>query len=177
MCFFCFFAIARSACLRVRSLGRNQHSALVACGLPLLFSPQVWHFVRQDADSTHENIDKILRFLILFKNCTNNVNLFICLTIARSACLRLRPGFDYVRLRWLVWNQHSVAFGHLCVEWFDGHSVFRKHNLEFQVWFTYFLMLPHCSVKSPPPVVNALVIAIKLRGRRATDTRRLTQNN
>ena len=65
---FIFFAIARSACLRVRSLGRNQHSALVACGLPLLFSPQVWHFVRQDADSTHENIDNIPRISILLKN-------------------------------------------------------------------------------------------------------------
>ena len=33
--------IFRSACLRVRSLGRNQHSAVVACGLPLLSSPAV----------------------------------------------------------------------------------------------------------------------------------------
>ena len=30
--------------------------------------------------------------------------------IARSAYLRLRPGSAYLRLRWLVENQHSAAF-------------------------------------------------------------------
>ena len=34
-------AIARSAYLRLRSLGENQHSAAFACGLPLLPSPAV----------------------------------------------------------------------------------------------------------------------------------------
>ena len=65
----------------------------------------------------------------------------------------------------------------MCVQCFDGFSEFWKHNLEFQVWFTHFSLLSHRSVKNPPPVVTALVVAIKLRGRRATDTRRLTQNS
>jgi len=88
----------------------------------------------------------------------------MCFATARSACLHLRPVLTYVRLRWLV-------------KCFDVFSEFWKHNLEFQVWFTHFSLLSHRSVKNPPPVVTALVVAIKLRGRRATDTRRLTQNS
>ena len=37
--------------------------------------------------------------------------------IARSAYLRLRPGSAYLRLRWLVENQHSAAFSPLGVRW------------------------------------------------------------
>ena len=73
---FICFAIARSAYLRLRPgsdylrlrwLVEHQHSAAFACGLPLLFSPAVWHVVRQDADSTHENIDNFPGFLYYSK--------------------------------------------------------------------------------------------------------------
>ena len=117
---FCFFAVARSACLRVRSLGRNQHSALVACGLPLLFSPAVWHFVRKDAGSTLGNIDNILQFLILFNivlfvlsqlpvrhacECARSIETSILRSLPAvcSRCFRLRYGTSFGQML----NQHS----------------------------------------------------------------------
>jgi len=119
-----FFAIARSAYLRLRPgsaylrlrwLIENQHSAAFS---PLgvrwsTFDSTPWYFWGRH--STLENIENIPQIIILFKN--RNVVLFICFAIARSAYLRLRPGSAYLRLRWLVENQHSAAFSPLGVRW------------------------------------------------------------
>ena len=70
------------------------------------FDSTPWYFWGRH--STLENIENMPQAIILFKN--HNVVLFICFAIARSAYLRLRPGSAYLRLRWLVENQHSAAF-------------------------------------------------------------------